>query len=530
MIKIVKFEIKKSRKRYGKGSALAIILASLFALISAYLSITTGINSDYGLYSANMPVNSLSFTISDKPDVYIENGRIFVERSDKSLAAADELVQMLKKEYTERIEKEYGELAHPVLVNLSTFVYTTSVASGPEIKNVENKKPVSEEKNQKAEEKEAGRVGVKVEVGVGDGAGVTNPEINMSYKPPEEIRIPNLVEKMVVAFLFIIPSYFTVQVFSSSLLEDKLLRRLEVLLSATSRSDIILGKLIPYFALSLITAIAVSLYFNPVAFIFAIPVILFLFAAHSFVVMISRSYREATFLLLVVSLLITIYAFIPAVFSTAIPLSKVSPITLLLSFLRGEDVYIQDVALSFAHLGVMTSILLYLSMMALNPDVAHGRSIAGKFVEISRLSIKNSYTAFLFAFLSISFAFMAELFALISVFILPRAFMIPALILSVAVVEELIKGFIIIPHPDMRRAFATAMGFFLGEKILILANILQDYGIAFLGKYLLLPLTLHLLTAAVFVFIIQKTRPLYAFSLAILIHAVYDYTVVMLFA
>ncbi len=518
VLKIAKFELRKSRRRYGKGSMVMIVLASLFSLSAGYLSVLTGINSDSGIYSINVFVNDSSFVLSEHPDVYFDGSRIFVKKTDRSLAAADELIQALKEQHRKMIEEEYGTLAHPVLVSVRY------------IKSLNRFFPEYGVRQNESE---------KVEKSCTSGAKERKEEINRTkvnitdYKPPEDIKTPSLVEKMVLAFLFVIPSYFTVQVFSSSLLEDKLLRRLEVMLSAVRREDILLGKLLPYFAFSLISAIAVSVVLNsPLAFIFALPVILLLFTAQTFVVMISRSYREATFLLLVVSLLVTIYAFIPAVFSSAIPLSKISPITLLLSYLRGELIDVQDVAISFAHLGAMAAVLFYLSMKALNPDIAHGRSIMAKLIEISRLSIRNSYQAFLFAFLSISFAFMAELFAVMSIFVLPQSLMIPALILSVAVVEEFIKGLIVISEPCIRRAVATALGFFAGEKLLIVANILQEYSLAFLGQYLVLPLALHILTATIFALIVKKSYSAipYALGLAVSVHAIYNYAVVMLLA
>jgi len=171
-------------------------------------------------------------------------------------------------------------------------------------------------------------------------------------------------------------------------------------------------------------------------------------------------------------------------------------------------------------------------MKSLNPDVAHSKSIVQKLIELSELSINRTYQAFIFAFISIPFAFMAELFAIMLIFILPQNLIIPTLILSVAVVEELIKGTIILSKPEISRAVATALGFFAGEKFLIITNVLQEYSLAFLGHYLLFPLALHMLTAIIFTLIIQKwdSGILYAFIVAMMIHAIYNYGVVMLLA
>lgn len=543
MLKVAEFEIRKLRKRYGIGSLLLIILTTAISVSLGYASVLSGVDSDRGIYSANIEVSLETFETSDNPDVVLSDSKLFVERSDKSLAAADELLKYLKEEHRRKIENEFGELAHPVKV--SVVYLDPSKITLPEKVEEEKEKPppkTDEEKSQKSVGNKSSSdsalktitatvtttTTVKATTTAVEKTATHSQASNTSYIPPEDIQTPSLVDRMVLAFLFVIPSYFAVQVFSSSLTEDKLLRRLEVLLSAISRSNLIFGKMLPYFLLSLFSALSVSIYLGSfLAFLFAIPVVLFLFSAHTFVVMISRSYREATFLLLVVSLLITIYAFIPAVFSTAIPLSKISPITLLLAYIQGDELAVTDLALSFAHYFTMVLMLFYFGMKALNPDISYGKEIFQKLVEISRLSITSDYVAFIIAFLSISFAFMAELFAILVIFTLPHQLMIPALLVCVAVVEELIKGVIIFSHSTLKRAVFTAIGFFLGEKILILFNVLQEYSIAFLGQFLVLPLILHIATALSIVFMAKKGY-WKALGFAIALHAVYDYAVVML--
>ncbi len=337
MLKAAKFELKKSRKRYGGKSLLLILFAAVFSAAMGYASVLTGIDSDKGIYTVNVKVDEKTFKLSEDPDVILFDGKLFVRQNDKSLAAADELLNYLRDEHRKRIEAEFGERAHPVRVSvvyLNPSKVTLPEAEGGEITNEETAETesgqlsVNKSNESKPSESASKTPSVTVTAAEVTTTALTKAqkEENTSYIPPEDIKTPSLVDRMVLAFLFVIPSYFAVQVFSSSLLEDKLLKRLEVLLSAISRSNLIFGKMLPYFLFSILSALAVSVYLNsPEAFIFVVPVVLLLFSAQAFVVMISRSYREATFLLLVVSLLITIYAFIPAVFSTAIPLSKYRP-------------------------------------------------------------------------------------------------------------------------------------------------------------------------------------------------------------
>ncbi len=516
MLRLAWLEIRKVSKRYGRLSLVALAVTVAISACIGYFAMVSGVTSDLALYTSNVEINSSTFTVSQNPDILVADSTVFVHWSDRSLAAADEFRAVVMREYREYIEKEYGDLAYPLMVSVK---YIKAGGVGGNASRTESRESMT-----------ANVTATTTTIPVH--ATTATVKVNKTgYIPPEDLKTPSLIDRMATAFIFVIPAYFTVQVFSSSLLEDKMLRRLEVLLSAVGRREVLAGKILPYFVLSTLFAVAVAVISgSPLAFIFAMPVILFLFAAHSFVVVLSRSYREATFLLLVASLLITIYAFIPAIFSTAIPLSKISPVTLLLSYMGGESIDTADYILSFGHYTVMIGLLLYMSAKGLNPDVIHSNSITGKITAMSKLCVRNELSAFVFAFLSISFAFMAELFALLALFILPQFLLIPALLVSVAVVEELIKGSIILSKPDERRAIATALGFFAGEKFLIVFNVLQQYSIAFLGKYLLLPLALHVLTAAIFVLALRRWGVMPAFLTSIAVHAAYDYAVVMLLA
>jgi len=231
----------------------------------------------------------------------------------------------------------------------------------------------------------------------------------------------------------------------------------------------------------------------------------------------------------VASLLITIYAFIPAVFSSAIPISKISPITLMLSYISGEMPGVEDVVLSFSHILVMSGLLLYFSTKAVTPDVAYSRSILWKLMSISRRVAATPLRSFGFAALSIPFAFMAEFILLILLFTLPKNAAIPALILSVAVVEETIKGLVISARPTYVNAIATAVGFFAGEKALLVFSLIREHSVAFLGQFLVLPLLLHLLTSLLFV-LMRGYGFSRSYAAAVAVHAAYNYAVVTLLA
>jgi ABC-type Na+ efflux pump permease subunit len=523
VLKVARLEVKKSRKKYGRFSVLAVILAIFFSASLSYYSFISGTDSENGLYTikSKFPIYNPKFVRGDDYDVYLGDGYILVKNTDKSIAAAEELLNYLKQIYNDYISKEYGDKAFPLLVRVeyiptpepspSPSPEPTEVSEQTPVKESEKPAPVATPESEKEKKEEKTLEGETED-----------------YVLPDEIEAPSLLEKLIVAFIFVIPSYFTVQIFSSSFLEDKLSRRLEVLLSATNSLSITYGKLIPYFLASLFITFSISAAFGkPFAFVFVIPVVFFLFSAQAFIIMLSRSYREATFLLLVTSLLITIYVFIPAVFSGSIPVSKISPVTLMLNYLEGLDVGLDEALLSFSHLLLMSFVLFYLSAKSLNPEISYHRSILGKMLLLAESVITKPWHSFLFAVLSIPFALMAEFFLIIILFVLPPDLAIPALILAVALVEEMLKGVIISAKPDLQNATLTALGFFTGEKLLLLFALSREYSIAFLGQYLFLPLILHVATALLFIYTYR-----FGFRSALMsastLHFTYNYAVVML--
>ncbi|RLI76152.1 hypothetical protein DRO97_01595 [Archaeoglobales archaeon] len=478
---------------------------------------------------------ALNYLHAKQIDLLIGSNYVVVSGSDKSFSAGDELRSYLRDRYDYYLFEKYGSKAFPVLVSVEYLKRETKVEFGmpskPESGGIEEGK----EQQKGIGGKEIGKIGEsKPETEI------TSKESKLpfvkkpKYSTPETLSPPSLLEKLIYSFLFVIPSYFTIQVFSSSLIEDKISRRLEVLISATSSYSIILGKAIPYLVLSVITVVIVSLILkeNIGCLLFVFPIVLFLMSVQCFISIISRSYREATFLLLVVSLLITTYIFIPAVFSGTIPVSEISPITQMLSFFETLSMDFRDYIISTFQFYSMAMILFYLSSKAMDSEIMYSKSIVDKIMLVTSKVIKKDYHTFIASLFSIPFVFMVEFFLLSILFILPQSYSIPVLIASIALVEETFKAtFVYAAFKNKANLFSSALfsafGFFVGEKILIVANIATQYNFLFLSKYLLLPLLLHSLTMLVFVLLLRFgfRRALIASSI---IHFIYNYAMVVM--
>ncbi len=545
MFKIFKLELKKSRKKYSRKFILVLILLIILSALSAYYSAVSGVKSDYMLYKivTNEDIDDPRFVLyncnvdclhTKRIDLMLDSNKIVISGSDKSFSAADELRSYLREKYDYYLFEKYGSKAFPVLVSVeylkreTKVVFTPSkVSMGGKTEEEKIEQKIGEKKEETQPEKS--KIPMKELKGLEPKLLVKKPE----YSTPENLSPPSLLGKLIYSFLFVIPSYFAIQVFSSSLIEDKVSRRLEVLISTTTTKKIIVGRTIPYLILSALTVVIVSLIVGEsiVCLLFVLPIVLFLMSIQCFISIVSRSYREATFLLLVISLLITTYVFIPAVFSGTIPVSKVSPITQMLSFFETSKLNLKDYAFSTFQFYSMAIILFYLSSKAMDSEIMYSRSIVDKIMLVTTKIIKKDYHTFLASLFSIPFVFVVEFFLLSILFVLPQSYSIPVLIASIALVEETFKAtFVYAAFKNKANLFSSALfsafGFFVGEKVLLLVSI-SEYNILFLSKFLLLPLLLHSLTMLVFVLLLK-----FGFKRALLvsstIHFIYNYVMVVM--
>ncbi|MFT3895767.1 MAG: hypothetical protein QM730_29465 [Anaerolineales bacterium] len=120
--------------------------------------------------------------------------------------------------------------------------------------------------------------------------------------------------------------------FTSSFMEEKINRRLTILLSApVTPFQIILGKMLPYviFTLAAIAFIAMQTKGNVLLTLaIFLPTTLFIFAIYLMVPLFYRTFKDVTFIAMLVTTLTTAYLVFPAMFTDVTDLSFISPLTL----------------------------------------------------------------------------------------------------------------------------------------------------------------------------------------------------------
>jgi ABC-type Na+ efflux pump permease subunit len=377
---------------------------------------------------------------------------------------------------------------------------------------------------------------------------------------PADISPPFPFGALVLAFVFFIPMNFVIQPYGSSILNERINRRGELLLVAPiSPAAIVAGKTLPYLATLVgITAIvALAIGGGPVS-VAAVAPIATLYLAATFVGgMFARSFKELTFVTVSISVFLTSYAFVPAIFTNVTPIALISPLTLVVHDLQGTGVTAAEYVFSTGPFYVGSAVCFLLGIgVYREEDMFTQRPVPLKFLDALNSRISGQQSMAVLSALSIPFVFIAELLAIAVLFVLPVEVSVPLLLVAVAAVEEVAKSVHVYagfrgPFAD-RRGWRTALvlgalsglGFFLGEKLTAIVQFVglpdltlgraafSSAGVAAtpaLGLLLLLaPLALHATTTSIAALGATRDRTTYLAALvpAVAVHAAYNLAVV----
>ena len=396
---------------------------------------------------------------------------------------------------------------------------------------------------------------------------------------PADISPPFPFESLVLAFLYIVPMNFVIQAYGSSMLSERLNRRGELLLvTPASRADIIAGKTLPYFlgAIGVAAAITATLRFggisptgSPIAVLAVLPIAMLFLSATFCGAMFARSFKELTFVTVTITVSLTSYAFVPAIFTDVTPIALISPLTLVVMDLTGSAVSVSEFAFSTVP-PLLTALVLFGLGAGLyrEEDMFTQRSIPLKLLDALAGRIRTRRSALKMSVILMPFVIVAELAAIAFLFVLDSVSLnvfgtnqtlgIILVLGVVAVIEELGKSLHIYAgyanaryERTLRSALGlgalSGLGFFLAEKGLLIVRLseLEELPIgnaAVQGAtppagvplwlvallFLLAPLALHAVTAAVSSAGAQRGRWPYIVGLlvAVAVHFAYNLTVV----
>ncbi len=384
---------------------------------------------------------------------------------------------------------------------------------------------------------------------------------------PADITPPFPFQSLVLAFLFVLPLNFVIQAYGSTILSERINRRGELLLvTPVSRTEIIAGKTLPYLlgAMALQSLLAVGAVWllrgeigGFVSILALIPLVLLFLGSTFLGAMFARSFKELTFVTVTITVSLTSYAFIPAIFSDIDPIALISPLTLVVRDLQTESIALSEFLFSAGPPTLVALVFFSLGAgLYREEDMFDQRSMSGKVLDSLAGPISSKWHVGLVTMMLIPFVMVTQLVAVATFFALGELAIL-LLFIVVAVTEELAKTLHVYAAYEHNRFERTARSaivlgaisgtaFFLIEIAILVFQLLGftelEIGEALLlfsgvitgpSELLLLipPLLLHIITAVIGTLGAYRSKGAYivAVSLAMLVHLVYNLSVVMLF-
>lgn len=379
---------------------------------------------------------------------------------------------------------------------------------------------------------------------------------------PAEIDPPFPFEPLILAFLFVVPMNFVIQAYGSTIINERLNRRGELLLvTPASPAEIVTGKTLPYLGalvgLTALIALAVHPGVGGLLSVLAVLPLALLFLAATFVgAMFARSYKELTFVTVTISVFLTTYAFVPAIFSDVTPIALISPLTLVVRDLQGAGVTAVQYGFSTGPVYLSSLVLFALGLgVYREEDMFTQRPIHLKFLDALAAHVHRPLHVLVFTAVLIPFVFLVQLLSVAVLFPLPLEIGFLILLVIAATVEEIAKSIHVFAgyeHDRFKRTLPTALllgalagtGFFIAEKLAHAGQLVglddQELGQAVfqigldVGPLLwlalfLLPLALHTVTATISILGARRSPVAYvvALGVAIIVHVSYNLGVLL---
>jgi ABC-type Na+ efflux pump permease subunit len=525
-------EVTRLRKRFGGGaSPIAVILLMAVLGLSAY-ALRNTVSLGSGLYRVGVsgdvptihdsrfsvvavdPVEGKSLLERQVIDVLIIDSRVIERDDDKSQFAVRALKQYMEKQELTRVGASFAEkAAFPLRVGINYLV--------------PNQAP-----------------------GGDAGGGAAAP-----VAKPEEIIIPSLTPppapftQVLVALIYILPITFISIFFTSSFMDEKVNRRLTILLSApVTPFQIILGKMLPYAIFALVTTALIAMLTKgnvPLALAIFAPTTLFIFAIYLMVPLFYRTFKDTTFIAMLVTTLTTAYLVFPAMFTNVNDLAYISPLTLAVKMYRNEPFGWREYLFPSLPMSAIFGFAMFAGTRMLNEEFLMGyKPITRKIADAIYLTIahiKPYLSIPLWSLLVIPGVYMTQVVLLAFATNLPLGTILGAMLIAAAFVEEVVKsvGIVVLAERHVVSSFRdiiglsflSGLGFLVGEKLLLLLSISMvsqasiSSALFGAGLFLLVPLVAHFVFTAIVTLLAIKTKMPYMLALTIgtVAHFIYNW-------
>jgi len=588
ILTISKWEVSRVRSRFSGKSRFIILAILLLGLVSAYLIYHQGLVICKGLYtigvSADAPMitDKCFNTIGTDPatgqallrektiDLYVTGNKILFREDLNSQYAAGALQKYLERQELLRIANQYEmNRAFPLRIEVRYLEGPeTNRGMAPRITELEEtptplpnipeppsrpgtSPPVTPSASDAAVEQQLNELLKNNRL----------PEFKAEFVSENEIVIPSLMTppiplaQVIIAFLYIIPLFFVSVFFTSSFTEEKINRKLIVLLSTpVSRLEIILGKMLPYLVYSIVVIVGITLALKGnvlLGLAIFIPVMLFIFSIYLIVALTYRTFKDQTFFSVLALSTITLYLVVPAMFAGVNELSYISPLTLAVEMYRGVSFGIGHYFLATAPLYIVFLQVMFIGTRVFNEQYLMGfKPLHAKVAEALYLVIDKKHlnvSVLLLGLFIVPVVFVTELVSIVFVSNIPLTSALLLLMVVSAIIEEIAKSLgilVLLQNNTVKRqrnvailSALAALGFLIGEKLLLFfaLGILSEsvFMSAVFGSGLLaVPLALHVASTCTVGLITRRLGTRFylpAVLVGTAIHVIYNLNVIKAF-
>lgn len=489
------------------------------------------------------------------------------ENREESLMALDILSESILEHNRDRLSKEgLDQVAYPIGLEISFEEFSgSSILEEANTNNDQNTNEQDEnqnnEENNEEENTDTGDEENVDESGsqVNDGNQVGEESGENEIVTPKDIQPPLPLESIILAFLFLVPMNFIVQNYSSSIFDERIDYSGELLLvTPSSRYEIIIGKTLPYFTTIFLLSILIALGIGASAIsVLASSIIGLAFLSVGFVTgVFVRSFRELTFVFLSLSIFIFAFVIVPSIFTSIHPIAIISPLTLVVMDLQGDPTEVTDILFSLGPL-TLTSLILfaYGSSLYREEDLFTQRSSRRKLLDMFSGQTNSWKSMLLIGMSVVPFVFAVQLLFVAFIFAAPEGIALPIIFVTAALSEEIAKTLPVyagVVNNKLKNKYiylAAAMsglGFFLAEQVTTIGQLVgltqfevgsvvvsSVYSDAFgSGIGLILPflwIGIHPLTAMIGSYGADKSRNFYILSVLVgtAVHVLYNAGVIL---
>jgi len=258
-----------------------------------------------------------------------------------------------------------------------------------------------------------------------------------------------------------------------------------------------------------------------------------------------RTYKDTTFIAMLVTTLTTAYLVAPAMFTDVNDISYISPLTLAVKMYRSESFGWREYLFPSLPMAAIFGFAMFAGTRLLNEEFLMGyKPISRKISDAIYLLMAHSkpYMAVpIWSLLVIPIVYMAQIIFLAFASNLPYGMIVIATLMASALMEEVTKSIGIVSLADhgmvisyreiFTLSFLSALGFLAGEslRVLVSINVGTQASISSVvfgeGLLLLIPLIAHFIFTTIVTILRIKTKVFYMAALVVgtLAHFLYNW-------